>query len=136
MTTLLSQPITTAVTAQVGPAFKFPYGRAHSLTASFVFAGTGGTSADAYLQTSYDGGETWADIANFHTTAAATKLINLSSLTPVTTQVTPTDGSLAANTAVDGIIGDQLRVKYTSVGTWVAGNLEVNVSTDVRMAPV
>ena len=73
--------------------------------------------------------ETWTDIANFHfTTASARKIINLSSLTPVTTQVTPTDGTMAANTAQDSLIGSQIRVKYGSSGTYAGGTtIEIDV---------
>jgi hypothetical protein len=99
-----------------------------NLCAQFNFVyGSGGTTADAYLQTSIDGGQTWIDIANFHvTTASARKVINLNSQTPETTQVTPTDGSMTANTAQDGILGPLFRVKYQSSGTY-AGNTTLQV---------
>ena len=88
------------------------------LQANFLY-GAGGTSVDAWVQSTLDGGTTWYDIANFHfTTAAAVKLANLSSGTPVTTLVTPGSGALSANSVLDGLIGDQLRVLYTSVGTY------------------
>jgi hypothetical protein len=58
--------------------------------------GSGGTSIKAYIQTSLDQGATWIDVACVAFTAAsATKALNLSGLTPKTTQVTPTDGALA-----------------------------------------
>jgi hypothetical protein len=120
VTTLLTATITTAVSAQVGPVFQFDEGapRNSCLQANFIY-GSGGTTADFWVQTSIDGGTTWCDIANFHfTTSSARKVFNLSSLTPVTTQATPTDGTLASNTAVDGISGTKLRVKYTTVGTY------------------
>jgi hypothetical protein len=92
-----------------------------ALQATFTY-GSGGTSADAWVQTSFDGGTTWEDVANFHfTTSSARPIYNLSSLTVHTTQVTPTDGTLAANTANDGIFGTQWRVKYTTVGTYAGG---------------
>jgi hypothetical protein len=50
-------------------------------------------------------------------------------LTPVTTQYTPTDGALAANTAKDGVLGTQYRVKYSSTGTY-AGNTTLNVDIE------
>ncbi|WP_407146252.1 hypothetical protein [Bradyrhizobium sp. ORS 86] len=89
--------------------------------------GSGGTTVDAWVQTSVDGGNSWVDVANFHfTTSSAKALFNLSSATPLTTQYAPTDGSLAANTSKDGIIGHLWRVKYTSVGTY-AGNTTLRV---------
>lgn len=104
-----------------------------NLTAQATFTyGSGGTTVDAYLQTSLDGGLTWADIANFHfTTASATKIINLNAQTPETTQITPTDGSITANTAQDGVLGPLFRVKYKSSGTYGGTTvLRVDVTTD------
>jgi hypothetical protein len=103
--------------------------------ASLTFVG-GGTSADAYLQTSLDGGTSWCDVANWHFLVASAKFVyNLSSLTPVTTQYAPLDGALAANTAKDGIIGSHWRVKWTSVGTYTGATiLRVDVNTS-RLVP-
>jgi hypothetical protein len=95
-----------------------------SLTVSLRFAwGSGGTAVKVYLQTSIDGGNTWIDIACvvFGNSASEHAVLNFSALTPKTTQVTPTDGALADDTAVDGILGDRVRVKSVSTGTY-AGN--------------
>ena len=81
--------------------------------------GSGGTSAEAWVQTSIDGGTTWTDVTNFHFTKAwARFLYNLCSATPVTNEYTPIDGALAPNTSKDGLIGPMWRVKYTSVGNY------------------
>ena len=89
--------------------------------ANFVY-GSGGTTVDAYLQTSLDGGVTWTDIANFHfTTASARKAVNLSAATPVTTPVALTDGSMSSNSCQDGLLGFIFRLKYVTVGTYAAG---------------
>jgi hypothetical protein len=137
MPNVLNIGITTAQSAQVGTVFPFSDTHPRSLLvqANFTY-GSGGTSVDAYLQTTADGGATWIDLANFHfTTSSARKLLNLSSLTPVTSIATPTDGSLASNTAVDGLIGSSLRIKYTTVGTYAGGTtLKIDVST-VRLIP-
>lgn len=120
---------TTAVTAQVSIAQQTDKGAIQgsvTLQGKFVY-GSGGTSADAWVQTSLDG-VTWVDVANFHfTTASAIFVFNLSSLTPVTTQYTPTDGTLAANTSKDGVIGPWWRVKYTTVGTYAATTMNVDL---------
>lgn len=91
-----------------------------ALTAQLRFAyGSGGTSAVIYLQTSLDGGTTAVDIAAMAvTTASETVVLNFSGLTPKTTQITPTDGALTSDTAVDGVLGDRFRVKVVSVGTY------------------
>lgn len=100
---------------------------------AFRFAyGSGGTSCKAYLQTSFDQGTTWVDIACVaFAVASLTKVINLSGLTPKTTGVTPSDGSLTDDTCVDGLLGDRLRVKVTSVGTY-AGNTTLSVRAAAR----
>jgi hypothetical protein len=78
---------------------------------------SGGTTCKAWVQTSLDQGQTWADIfyAAF-TTTAGIKIVNLSGLTPRTTVLTPADATLADDTVVDGVLGDRLRLKITSTG--------------------
>lgn len=100
---------------------------------AFRFAyGSGGTTCKAYLQTSFDQGTTWVDVAcAAFATASATKIINLSGLTPKTTAATPTDGSLTDDTCVDGLLGDRLRVKITTVGAYAA-NTTLSVRAAVR----
>lgn len=91
--------------------------------------GSGGTSLKAYVQVTLDDGQTWIDVASFaFTTASAIRIVNISGLTPKTTAVTPTDGSLADDTVVDGILGSAMRVKLTSVGTYINTILSVKVS--------
>ena len=115
--------ITTAVTAVTSNVLIRRNAPPESLVlqANFVY-GSGGTAADAWVQSSFDGGVTWTDIANFHfTTTSARKVFNLSRLTPVTTQATPGDGVLGANTCIDGLLGTHYRVKYTTTGTYAGG---------------
>lgn len=130
--TLLSQTFTAPVTAQTSPIL-FDYASKNSVVLQATFAyGSGGTSVDAWVQTTFDGGATWIDVANFHfTTASARFLFNLSALTPITTEYTPTDGTLTANTCKDGVIGDAWRVKYTSTGTY-AGNTALTITMHTK----
>lgn len=94
--------------------------------------GSGGTSISVYLQTSLDQETTAIDIACFtFTTASLNKVRNLSALTPKTTDVTPTDGTLTADTSVDGILGDRFRVKVVSVGTY-AGSTVLSARINAR----
>lgn len=133
MARLLSVTVTSAISAALlTPAFKLN-AAPRNLAVQFTFAyGSGGASVDAWLQTSLDGGLTWLDIANFHgTTASARKAINLNAQTAVTTQVTPTDGSMTANTVQDGLLGPQFRVKYGSSGTYAGSTtLAVDIQSD------
>jgi hypothetical protein len=94
--------------------------------------GSGGTTAKVYIQTSLDQGSTWVDVAcATFTTASATKIINLSGLTPKTTAATPSDGALTDDTCVDGILGDRWRAKVTSTGTY-AGSTSLSVRMQAR----
>ena len=130
MNTLLSVGITTAqtTTSTKADALDLPFHRSLLLQANFAY-GSGGTSVDAYVQTSADGGVTWFDVAQFHfLTTSATKVYNLSNRTPVTSIATPTDGALASNTSVDGLLGDRLRVKWSSVGTYAATSLLITAT--------
>lgn len=127
---LASLTLTTAVTAQVTPQLAFIGGTPVNVPIQCNFAyGSGGTTASAWIQTSLDGGQTWIDLANCSfTTANARFAYNFSSLTPVTAEYTPTDGTLAANTsAASALIGQVMRVKYTTTGTYVGTTLTVSV---------
>lgn len=86
--------------------------------------GSSGTTIKAYLQTSLDQGTTAIDIACVaFATASEHQVLNLSALTPKTTLVTPTDGTLTDDTCVDGILGDRFRLKVVSVGTYAGSTV-------------
>lgn len=96
--------------------------------------GSGGTSIDAYIQTSFDQGATWCDIAEFNwTTSSARKVFSLSRMTPVTSVATPTDGSLASNTAVDGLIGPLIRLNLKVVGNYLTSTLRIDASSEADL---
>ena len=124
---LLSKTITTAITSTVTTQTSFAQ-RPVSLVlqANFTY-GSGGTSVDAYVQTSLDGGSTWTDIAEFgFTTSSARKAFNLTNIA-VTSIATPGDGALTANTCVNGFLGSLYRVKYVTVGTY-AGSTTIVIT--------
>ena len=75
--------------------------------------------------------------ANFHfTTTSARAIFNLTSLTPVTSEYTPTDGTLGANTAIDGILGHLFRCKYSSSGVYGGTtSLAVDAVSGNRLEP-
>ncbi len=99
------------------------------LSVEFDFTyGSGGTSVDAYLVTSFDGGASWIDVANFHVTTSSLKnILNLSANTPLTTLYVPTFGALASNTVKDGIFGGRWAIYTKSAGTYAATSLSVFV---------
>lgn len=131
--TLLSTPVTTAVTAVVTQTFQIrPGPGGQFLPASMLLQGnltygSGGTTIDAWVQTSIDGGGTWMDVARFSwSTASARLLLNVSSATSIIAAVTASEGGvggtpLGVNAAKDGIFGSMWRVKYTTVGTYAGG---------------
>lgn len=136
---LLTATITTAVTAVVGTTHSAQDGGVRSIAIQGnLTVGSGGTTAVVYVQTSFDGGVTWCDAANFaFTTSSARKVYSLSAGTPITTIATPTDGSLASNTCVDGMIGPLWRTKLTTTGTYAASTtIAVDVYFNGALAAV
>jgi hypothetical protein len=86
--------------------------------------GAAGTKINVYIQTSLDQGQTFGDIANIaFANTSGVQWINVSALDKVTTPTAPGDGTLADNTVLDGILGDQLRAKVVSTGTYTGGTL-------------
>lgn len=116
---ILNKTLAAAVTAEVHGPVAMPSGRVEALTlfASFVRAADG-TTAKAWVQTSLDGGTSWADIASFaFTTTSSDRMYSLTAAA-VTAIATPTDGTLADNTSVNGFLGALYRVKLTTTGTY------------------
>jgi hypothetical protein len=82
------------------------------------------------VETSLDQGVTWVQIARFDfTTSGLQKVMTVSGLTPRIAAATA--GSLAADTALDGTLGDRLRATVVSTGTY-AGSTVVSVRANVR----
>lgn len=102
--------------------------KAVTLTALFTY-GSGGTSVKVDVETCLDGFN-WIPIARFaFTTATAHKTMTVSGLTPKTAAAAI--AALSDDTALDGVLGDRLRAKITSTGTY-AGNTSVSVRASVR----
>lgn len=119
---LASLTLTTAVSGTASTPVLVPLGmRSVVLQAVFTY-GSGGTKTTVYVQTSFDGGATWVDVACFtFTTSTATKVSALKTATAVAASYTATDGSLADDSIKDGILGDRLRTKRTTTGTYAGG---------------
>lgn len=114
--------ITTAVTGATGAVFAELDGMlALGVQAVFTY-GSGGTTAKFWVQTSLDRGTTWTDIMSFsRTTSSSTKFHVVSVGIAVAADQSIQDASLAANTILNGVLGDRLRVKYSSTGTYGGG---------------
>lgn len=120
--------ITTAGT-QVSDAVELDGILALTIKARFAW-GSGGTSCRLYIQSSSDDEATWDDVACIlFASAPESPLLNLSKLTPKTTQLVPTDGAMADDTAVDGIITARMRCKIVTTGTY-GGSTILSVSGD------
>lgn len=104
-----------------------------AVTLQLRFAyGSGGTTVDAFVQTSLDQGTTSVNVWHEQfATAADMKIVNVSGLTPVTTPVLPADGALAPGTVLDGVLGDRLRLKAVVAGTY-AGSTVLSGRAAVR----
>lgn len=116
---LATTTITTAVTGVTTTPITDLLGmQVLAAQATFTY-GSGGTTAKFYLQTSLDFGASWFDIAcwAFATTTAA-PIMSVRSLTAVAANYAPTDATLTDNTIKDGLLGDRLRINYTTVGTY------------------
>jgi hypothetical protein len=126
VTPLPTVAITTARTAVVED-FLFVPRDANALSLQAVFTyGSGGTTAKAWVQTSLDGGLTWIDIANFAFTTSSLRAVNsVRASTAVAANYTATDGTLSDNTIKDGILGDRIRIKWTTTGTYAATTLKI-----------
>jgi hypothetical protein len=122
----------TAAGTQVGISVDGLEGMLAACLQARLAYGSGGTTARLYFQTSLNQGTTWVDIACvLFGTASETEIVNLSALTPKSSQVTPTDGALADDTVVDGVLGDQLRAKLVTTGVY-AGSTVLEVRANVR----
>lgn len=96
--------------------------------ASFDY-GSGGTTVAAVIQTSLDQGQTWIDIIRFDFTTADRKAhaaVGLFAAGAVTTLA-----ALGSEGKLDNVLGDRLRCKVTSTGTY-AGNTSLAVRVHVQ----
>jgi hypothetical protein len=87
--------------------------------------GSGGTSCRVYLQSSFDQETTSVDLdCHLFQTTSDVLLLSFDGQNVVTRSGSPatghvaTDGALADYTSVDGLMGDRLRVKIITTGTY------------------
>ena len=120
LTLLPSTTLTTAVADTTTVAFPTAGLTDLLVEAKFTY-GSGGTTAKFWIQTRSSGG-TWRDVMSLaFTTASATKWSKVSIATALAAARTASDAALADDTILDGFLGDEVRVKYTSTGTYAGG---------------
>jgi hypothetical protein len=131
-TAVTNSVITSSVSAQgatIAYVDRLEGASAITLSANFTW-GSGGTSLKVDVETSLNQGATWIPICRFaFTTSSAEKVANVSGMTPKTTAVSPS--ALSDDACLDGVLGDRLRAKITTVGTY-AGNTAISVRASVR----
>jgi len=127
-----NQVITSGVSAQsVAIAYvdRLDGMSAVTFQANFTY-GSAGTNLKVDLETSIDQGTSWLPICRIaFTTASAEKVATVSGLTPKTTAAAlsvPSDDA-----CTDGVLGDRLRVRITSTGTY-SGNTAISTRAAVR----
>lgn len=110
-------------------------GEARYLTIVATLAGATGGTLDVYLQTSFDGGTTWYDMAHFPQLAAgaasSVRVWHLSReqvQSTLTTIGSGTSPALAANSVVN-YWGDQIRALYVAGASTSAG-----AAVDIKLA--
>lgn len=119
---LAETTITTAVTKSTSTPVTDLEGVKYIAAQAIFDYGSGGTTAKFYLQTSFDGGTTWTDIASWSfTTADATKFHVVKTAIAVAANQSIQDNQLSANSILDGTIGDRLRISWTTTGTYAGG---------------
>jgi hypothetical protein len=88
--------------------------------------GSGGGTCKVYIQTSFDQDATPVDIACLTFGAAGeVKACNIAQASANPADVT--DGTLADNTVLPGLLGDRFRAKVVVAGTSYAGNTLLSV---------
>lgn len=126
---LLPQTTLAAAATTTGTA-KANKGRTYLAAQVKLVVAGGGTTCKVWIQTSLDGGTTWIDIMSIAlTTATATRANAVTAyIAPGSPPITPAEAALADNTTVNGIIGDKLRAKVITTGTYTGAS---HVTVDV-----
>lgn len=124
--TLAALGITTALATQAQTPTTGLDGMSAVTLEAEVLGATGGTTISVLVQTSFDGGTVWLDVARFDfTTSAAKKWCVLQGLAA---KAIASYAALASEGVNDGLLGDELRAVITSTGTYANTTLAVRAS--------
>lgn len=135
---LWTKTITTAIAAPGEVQGAIDLGNVDQIIMQSIFDwGSGGTTAKAWFQVSFNNGVTWVDVINHAFTTADLSPISVISanVAPASQAIAPSDGALADNTVVNGAIGGIGRVKVITSGTY-AGSTTLNVWVTARRRDV
>lgn len=129
--TLAALSVTTALTASAQTAITDLDGIEGANLVAELLGGTGGTTVVAVVQTTFDDGATWYDIARFDfNTADSPPAEGLKSCVVQTeaAKAVTTYAALAVEGVNDGLLGNQLRAVVTSTGTYTSTTLSVRAA--------
>ena len=119
--------ITTALTNTIEGTIAGYFGLDGMMVEADFTYGSAGTTVDVFIQTTFDG-TNWFDIMNFAfatTTARSAMAVVRGN---VATPATLTDGTMTNDTSQAGLLGDQIRVKLLTIGTYAtATTLSIRV---------
>lgn len=129
-TALTDQVITEASVSGVATGYVAGLGGMVSATVFVDFEyGAGGTTCIVYIQTSLNGTDDWFDVARLDFAQAdAQKTVNISAASAAAVAAV---AALSVEGKADGILGDRLRAKITTTGTY-SSNTSVAVRASVR----
>lgn len=129
--TLAATAITVAQTGAAQTATTGLAGMSAANLTAELLGGTGGTSVSALVQTSFDAGVTWLDVARFDwnptDSPSEVGLKYCVVHTNETFGITPYH-ALAAEGYNDGLLGDRLRAVLTTVGTFISTTIDVRAA--------
>jgi len=138
MTAILNVNPVPAAGTYTGPTYQLrePSGSNPVMEAqdTFTFGSGAATTLNVYVQTSFDGGLTWADVISFTQFTTASARIGASVIQGAVAPVALTDGTLAAGSA-NALFAPWWRAKYVIVGTYSASTLRVDAFANVGIVP-
>jgi hypothetical protein len=77
------------------------------------------------------------DVANFEfSSASGIGVFNVKDTTPITKPLTPTNGSIAANSCNDGLVGSYWRALYKQTGGAYTNSNGTQTSVTVALSPI
>ena len=119
ITLLAETTVTAAVSATVTAEIVFDPKVIKTATMYGVLTyGSGGTDLPAFLQTSLDGGLTWTDIICLRWATTTENRVASVSRYSARAVAVGTTGALSDNSVLDGVLGDRVRLSWSSPGTY------------------
>jgi hypothetical protein len=98
-----------------------------NLVAVFSYTSGSTPTLKASVQTSLDQGATWLTIATFaFTTSNATKYLAVDAAAGISSAVSVSTNDLSDDTAINGLLGDRIRMSITTTGTYTDASIAIH----------